>query len=167
MAQSPSKRGKNEPEPRPIIIKKIIADGHGGHHGGAWIVGEVIPWICTDRDRSLQTRLNGKLLNLVLPAGKLFGSFRRTYRVEVAYAKFADLVFHRGAVQETVLTSWISYEGHRMKHLADLVFNGHGGKNLAGASFVLCEWGGHGILVLGRFGTKRNSENLSDVKFMS
>ena len=38
MAQSPSKRGKNEPEPRPIIIKKIIADGHGGHHGGAWKV---------------------------------------------------------------------------------------------------------------------------------
>ncbi len=38
MAQPPSKRGKNEPEPRPIIIKKIIADGHGGHHGGAWKV---------------------------------------------------------------------------------------------------------------------------------
>ena len=38
MAQSPSKRGKNEPEPRPIIIKKIIAEGHGGHHGGAWKV---------------------------------------------------------------------------------------------------------------------------------
>jgi chemotaxis protein MotB len=38
MAQSPAKRGKNEPEPRPIIIKKIIADGHGGHHGGAWKV---------------------------------------------------------------------------------------------------------------------------------
>ncbi|MCZ4342698.1 OmpA family protein [Sphingomonadaceae bacterium G21617-S1] len=38
MAQSPTKRGKNEPEPRPIIIKKIIADGHGGHHGGAWKV---------------------------------------------------------------------------------------------------------------------------------
>ena len=37
MAQPP-KRGKNEPEPRPIIIKKIIADGHGGHHGGAWKV---------------------------------------------------------------------------------------------------------------------------------
>ena len=31
-----AKRGKNEPEPRPIIVKKIIADGHGGHHGGAW-----------------------------------------------------------------------------------------------------------------------------------
>jgi len=38
MAQSPSKRGKNEPEPRPIIIKKIIAERHGGHHGGAWKV---------------------------------------------------------------------------------------------------------------------------------
>ena len=38
MAQSPSKRGKNEPEPRPIIIKKIIEAGHGGHHGGAWKV---------------------------------------------------------------------------------------------------------------------------------
>jgi chemotaxis protein MotB len=30
------KRGANEPEPRPIIVKKIIVDGHGGHHGGAW-----------------------------------------------------------------------------------------------------------------------------------
>ncbi len=38
MAQSPTKRGKNEPEPRPIIIKKIIEGGHGGHHGGAWKV---------------------------------------------------------------------------------------------------------------------------------
>ncbi len=38
MAQSPTKRGRNEPEPRPIIIKKIIAEGHGGHHGGAWKV---------------------------------------------------------------------------------------------------------------------------------
>ena len=38
MAQSPSKRGKNEPEPRPIIIKKIIAEAHAGHHGGAWKV---------------------------------------------------------------------------------------------------------------------------------
>jgi chemotaxis protein MotB len=37
MAQPPKKRG-NEPEQRPIIIKKIIADGHGGHHGGAWKV---------------------------------------------------------------------------------------------------------------------------------
>jgi chemotaxis protein MotB len=31
-------KGRNEPEPRPIIVKKIIADGHGGHHGGAWKV---------------------------------------------------------------------------------------------------------------------------------
>jgi chemotaxis protein MotB len=34
----PAKRGRNEPEPRPIIVKKIIADAHGGHHGGAWKV---------------------------------------------------------------------------------------------------------------------------------
>lgn len=32
------KRGQNEPEPRPIIVKKIIVEGHGGHHGGAWKV---------------------------------------------------------------------------------------------------------------------------------
>ncbi|MEZ5656732.1 MAG: flagellar motor protein MotB [Sphingobium sp.] len=32
------KRAANEPEPRPIIVKKIIVDGHGGHHGGAWKV---------------------------------------------------------------------------------------------------------------------------------
>jgi chemotaxis protein MotB len=38
MAQPPSKRGKNEPEPRPIIIKKIVGEAHGGHHGGAWKV---------------------------------------------------------------------------------------------------------------------------------
>jgi chemotaxis protein MotB len=38
MAQSPTKRGKNEPEHRPITIKKIIEEGHGGHHGGAWKV---------------------------------------------------------------------------------------------------------------------------------
>jgi len=31
-------RGKNEPEIRPIIVKKIIAEAHGGHHGGAWKV---------------------------------------------------------------------------------------------------------------------------------
>lgn len=36
MATKP--KGKNEPQLRPIIIKKIIADGHGGHHGGAWKV---------------------------------------------------------------------------------------------------------------------------------
>ena len=34
----PAKRGRNEPEPRPIIVKKIIAAEHGGHHGGAWKV---------------------------------------------------------------------------------------------------------------------------------
>jgi chemotaxis protein MotB len=33
-----SKRSANEPEPRPIIVKKIIVEGHGGHHGGAWKV---------------------------------------------------------------------------------------------------------------------------------
>jgi len=37
MAQPPKKRS-NEPEPRPIIVKKIIVAGHGGHHGGAWKV---------------------------------------------------------------------------------------------------------------------------------
>ncbi|TVV70932.1 flagellar motor protein MotB [Sphingomonas solaris] len=37
-AATPAKRGKNEPEIRPIIVKKIIAEGHGGHHGGAWKV---------------------------------------------------------------------------------------------------------------------------------
>ncbi len=26
----------NEPPPRPIIIKKITAEAHAGHHGGAW-----------------------------------------------------------------------------------------------------------------------------------
>ncbi len=36
MASPPKKRP--EPEQRPIIVKKIIADGHGGHHGGAWKV---------------------------------------------------------------------------------------------------------------------------------
>ncbi|WP_294390010.1 flagellar motor protein MotB [uncultured Sphingomonas sp.] len=35
---APAKRGKNEPAPRPIIVKKIIAEAHGGHHGGAWKV---------------------------------------------------------------------------------------------------------------------------------
>lgn len=38
MAQPPKKRGSNEPEPRPIIVKKIIVEGHAGHHGGAWKV---------------------------------------------------------------------------------------------------------------------------------
>jgi len=35
---APAKRGKNEPEPRPIIVKKIVMEAHGGHHGGAWKV---------------------------------------------------------------------------------------------------------------------------------
>ena len=39
MASPHAKRGRNEPEPAKIIIvKKIIADSHGGHHGGAWKV---------------------------------------------------------------------------------------------------------------------------------
>ncbi|MCW2412458.1 MULTISPECIES: flagellar motor protein MotB [unclassified Sphingobium] len=35
---SAAKKPVNEPEPRPIIVKKIIDGGHGGHHGGAWKV---------------------------------------------------------------------------------------------------------------------------------
>ncbi len=35
---APGKRQANEPEPRPIIVKKIVVEGHGGHHGGAWKV---------------------------------------------------------------------------------------------------------------------------------
>ena len=35
---SAAKRGRNEPEPRPIIVKKIVAAAHGAHHGGAWKV---------------------------------------------------------------------------------------------------------------------------------
>lgn len=35
---SKAKIGHNEPPPRPIIIKKIIAEAHEGHHGGAWKV---------------------------------------------------------------------------------------------------------------------------------
>ena len=35
---SQAQRKHNEPEPRPIIVKKIIVSGHGGHHGGAWKV---------------------------------------------------------------------------------------------------------------------------------
>src|SRR3954463_1179583 len=31
-------KGRNEPEPRPIIVKKIVAAPHGAHHGGAWKV---------------------------------------------------------------------------------------------------------------------------------
>ncbi len=35
---SAAKRGRNEPEPRPIIVKKIVDGGHAAHHGGAWKV---------------------------------------------------------------------------------------------------------------------------------
>jgi chemotaxis protein MotB len=33
-----AQRGRNEPVPRPIIVKKIIEAPHSGHHGGAWKV---------------------------------------------------------------------------------------------------------------------------------
>ncbi len=34
---SAAKRGRNEPQvPVPIIVKKVVEDGHGAHHGGAW-----------------------------------------------------------------------------------------------------------------------------------
>lgn len=34
---STAKRGRNEPEPQqPIIVKKIVEEAHGAHHGGAW-----------------------------------------------------------------------------------------------------------------------------------
>ncbi|HEY0326913.1 MAG TPA: flagellar motor protein MotB [Allosphingosinicella sp.] len=29
-------RGRNEPPPQPIIVKKIIQENHDAHHGGAW-----------------------------------------------------------------------------------------------------------------------------------
>ena len=29
-------RGRNEPPPRPIIVKKVYEAAHAGHHGGAW-----------------------------------------------------------------------------------------------------------------------------------
>jgi chemotaxis protein MotB len=32
-----AKRGRNEPPPQPIIVKKVI-EAHAGHHGGAWKV---------------------------------------------------------------------------------------------------------------------------------
>lgn len=38
MATAFPKRGKNEPPPRPIIVKKIYEAPHAGHHGGAWKV---------------------------------------------------------------------------------------------------------------------------------
>src|SRR3569623_1681967 len=31
-------KGRNEPVPRPIIVKKIVEAPHGAHHGGAWKV---------------------------------------------------------------------------------------------------------------------------------
>ena len=38
MATTAPKRGKNEPPPRPIIVKKIYQAPHAAHHGGAWKV---------------------------------------------------------------------------------------------------------------------------------
>ena len=38
MASAAPKRGRNEPEPRPIIVKKIVVEAHDDHHGGAWKV---------------------------------------------------------------------------------------------------------------------------------
>lgn len=38
MATTPTQRGRNEPELRPIIVKKIIAEAHHAPHGGAWKV---------------------------------------------------------------------------------------------------------------------------------
>jgi chemotaxis protein MotB len=36
MATAAPRRGRNEPEPQPIIVKKIVMEDHGPHHGGAW-----------------------------------------------------------------------------------------------------------------------------------
>jgi len=37
MASAALKRGRNEPAlPPPIIVKKVIEEGHRAHHGGAW-----------------------------------------------------------------------------------------------------------------------------------
>ena len=33
---SAARRGKNEPDPRPIIVKKVVEAAHRPHHGGAW-----------------------------------------------------------------------------------------------------------------------------------
>ncbi len=38
MASQPARKGRNEPAPKIIIVKKVIGDAHGGHHGGAWKV---------------------------------------------------------------------------------------------------------------------------------
>jgi chemotaxis protein MotB len=37
MAAARAPHGSNQP-PKIVIVKKIIVDGHGGHHGGAWKV---------------------------------------------------------------------------------------------------------------------------------
>jgi chemotaxis protein MotB len=37
MPSTRAPHGNNQP-PKIVIVKKIIADGHGGHHGGAWKV---------------------------------------------------------------------------------------------------------------------------------
>ena len=37
MAAARAPHGNNQP-PKIVIVKKIIVDGHGGHHGGAWKV---------------------------------------------------------------------------------------------------------------------------------
>jgi chemotaxis protein MotB len=38
MASAAMKRGRNEPAalPPPIIVKKVVEEAHGAHHGGAW-----------------------------------------------------------------------------------------------------------------------------------
>jgi chemotaxis protein MotB len=40
MASAAPRRGRNEPAepPKIVIVKKIVGDSHGGHHGGAWKV---------------------------------------------------------------------------------------------------------------------------------
>ena len=40
MAAAAARRARSEPQPlpAPIIVKKIIVEAHGGHHGGAWKV---------------------------------------------------------------------------------------------------------------------------------
>jgi chemotaxis protein MotB len=34
----PPRRGRNEPDPPPVIVKKIVVEAHAGHHGGQWKV---------------------------------------------------------------------------------------------------------------------------------
>jgi len=39
---SAARRGRNEPvQPAPIIVKKVVEQGHAGHHGGAWKIAYV------------------------------------------------------------------------------------------------------------------------------